>query len=270
MDVVKQTEHTVFIKTSNIYYKKWEVENPQSTIILLHDSLGCTVLWREWPQELAEALNVDVISYDRRGYGKSDNYTIPRPIDYLEQEAEILDELIAHWQIENPILFGFSDGASVATIYAGMFPDKIKGLIIEGVHVLIEDITLNGVREAQKTLETTNISKALAKYHGDKVFDLYIAWTKTWLSEQHQSWNIEHFIPKINVSILLIQGENDEFGSMNQVNAFDNAVVNVDKLIVPNTGHTAHKENKQLVFNAVVKFVENILSEDFKTKQLCK
>lgn len=257
MDVVKQTEHTVFIKTSNIYYKKWEVENPQSTIILLHDSLGCTVLWREWPQELAEALNVDVISYDRRGYGKSDNYTIPRPIDYLEQEAEILDELIAHWQIENPILFGFSDGASVATIYAGMFPGKIKGLIIEGVHVLIEDITLNGVREAQKTLETTNISKALAKYHGDKVFDLYIAWTKTWLSEQHQSWNIEHFIPKIKVPVFVFQGENDEFGSINQVHAFDTALGRVSKWIVKDATHTAHKEKKEEVFAAIVNFIKN-------------
>lgn len=258
MDVVQQTEHTVFIKTSNIYYKKWEVENPKNTIILLHDSLGCTVLWREWPQELAEILNVNVISYDRRGYGKSDNYTIPRPINYLEQEAEILEELRAYWQIEKPVLFGFSDGASVATIYAGMFADKIKGLIVEGVHVLIEEVTLNGVRKAQKTLETTNISRALAKYHGDKVFDLYYAWTKTWLSEQHQSWNIEHFIPKIKVPILVIQGENDEFGSMNQVNAFDNAVVKVEKLIVPNARHTAHKENKQLVFETIVKFVENI------------
>src|SRR5690606_2824652 len=133
MDVVKQTEHTVFIKTSNIYYKKWKVENPQDTIVLLHDSLGCTVLWREWPQELAEALNVNVISYDRRINGKSDNYTIPHPINYLEQESDILDKLIAYWQIENPILFSFTDGASVATIYAGMFPEKIKGLIVEGV-----------------------------------------------------------------------------------------------------------------------------------------
>lgn len=265
MDVV-QTEHVVFIKTSNIYYKKWEVNNPQNTIILLHDSLGCTVLWREWPQELAETLNVNVISYDRRGYGKSDNYTVPRPINYLEQEAEILDELIQHWQLKKPILFGFSDGASVATIYAGMFPEKISGLIIEGVHVLIEEVTLTGVQEAQTVLETTNIARALAKYHGDKMYDLYYAWTKTWLSKEHQSWNIEHFIPKIQVPIIVIQGENDEFGSIKQVNAFDKAMVNVEKLIVPNAKHTAHKENKLLVFNSIVKFIENICASVKKNK----
>ncbi|HUH25029.1 MAG TPA: alpha/beta hydrolase, partial [Flavobacterium sp.] len=194
MDVVSESEQLVFIQNTNIYYKKWTVKNPRSTIVLLHDSLGCTVLWREWPEELAQHLQCNVISYDRRGYGKSDNYTTPRPIDYLEQEAKILEELVAVWKLEHPILFGFSDGASVATIYAGMFPEKIKGLIIEGVHVLIEKETLEGVRKAQETLETTNIAKALAKYHSDKVFDLYYAWTKTWLSEAHQSWNIEHFI----------------------------------------------------------------------------
>lgn len=266
MDVVQQSEHFVFIKTSNIYYKIWEVAQPLATLVLLHDSLGCTVLWREWPEELAQALNINVISYDRRGYGKSDNYTEPRPIDYLEQEAEILDELMQHWQIEKPVLFGFSDGASVATIYGGMFPDKISGLIVEGVHVLIEEVTLKGIREAQKTLETTNISRALTKYHGDKVFDLYHAWTKTWLSDQHQSWNIEHFIPKIQVPILVVQGENDEFGTMNQVNAFDNAVVSVEKLIVPNVGHTAHKEEKIVVFDAVVGFIETICKSDTKHK----
>src|SRR5690606_33911063 len=263
MDVILESEHTVFVKTSNLYYKKWSVSEAKNTIILLHDSLGCTVLWREWGEELAKTLNSNVISYDRRGYGNSDNYTVPRPIDYLEQEAEILDELILHWQIEKPVLFGFSDGASVATIYAGMFPEKIKALIIEGVHVLIEKETLQGVRDAQTTLETTKIAKVLEKYHGDKVFDLYYAWTKTWLSEQHQSWNIEHFIPKIQVPILIIQGELDEFGIMKQVEAFDKAMAKVEKLIVPKAGHTAHKDAKPLVLDTIVRFVNTLKCTDF-------
>lgn len=255
MDVIQEHEDFVLIESSNIYYKKWQVNTPKQTLILLHDSLGCTTLWREWGRELAEYLSINVISYDRRGYGKSDNYTVPRPIDYLEQESQILNELIKHWQLENPILFGFSDGASVATIYAGLFPNNIAALIIEGVHVLIEDVTLQGVKKAQETFETTNIARALSKYHGDKVKDLYYAWTKTWLSDAHQSWNIEHFIPKIKVPILIVQGEFDEFGSMNQVNAFDKAKVHVEKLIVKDAAHTAHKENKSLVFDTICTFV---------------
>lgn len=262
MDVITENEASVLIQNTNIYYKKWIVKDPRSTIILLHDSLGCTVLWREWPQELAQHLQCNVISYDRRGYGKSDNYTKPRPIDYLEQEALILGELFAVWKLENPILFGFSDGASVATIYAGMFPKKIKALIIEGVHVLIEKETLQGVRDAQTMLETTKIAKVLEKYHGNKVFDLYYAWTKTWLSNEHQNWNIEHFIPKIEVPILIIQGEFDEFGTMKQVNAFDAAKVSVQKLLVPEVRHTAHKENKSLVFDKVVTFANQIVENE--------
>lgn len=260
MDVILTTENKITIGSTAIYYKKWQVADSKNTIVLLHDSLGCTVLWREWPEELAKTLQCNVISYDRRGYGKSDNYTVKRPIDYLEQEAEILHELMTHWQVKTPILFGFSDGASVATIYAGMYPEKISKLIVEGVHVLIEPETLKGVEEAQTALETTNIAKALERYHGDKVFDLYYAWTKTWLSEQHQSWNIEHFIPKIKVPILVIQGENDEFGSMKQVNAFDVAA-SVEKLIVKNAAHTAHKEQKELVFNAIVNFIKKTVYE---------
>lgn len=261
MDVISSHEQTVFIQTSNIYFKKWEVENPRNTIVLLHDSLGCAVLWREWPEELAKELNCNVIAYDRRGYGKSDNYTVKRPINYLEQEADILNDLLNYWQVEKPVLFGFSDGASVATIFAGMFPNNLELLIIEGVHVLIEAETLKGIVEAESILQTTHIAKALEKYHGDKVFDLYNAWTKTWLSEEHQSWNIEHFIPKINVPTLVIQGEFDEFGSMNQVNAFDKSSGIVEKLIVTNAKHTAHKEQKELVFSTITQFVNKHLHE---------
>ena len=261
MDVIRLHEETVFIQTSNIYFKKWGVENPRNTIVLLHDSLGCTVLWREWPEQLAMALNCNVIAYDRRGYGKSDNYTVKRPIDYLEQEADILKDLLNYWQVEKPILFGFSDGASVATIFAGMFPNNLELLIIEGVHVLIEAETLKGIVEAEHILQTTQIAKALQRYHGDKVYDLYYAWTKTWLSAEHQSWNIEHFIPKIIVPTLVIQGEFDEFGSMNQVNAFDKSSGIVQKLIVAGAKHTARKEQKELVFSTITQFVNTHLYE---------
>ena len=256
------TENKYTIGATALYYKKWEVENAKQTIVLLHDSLGCTVLWREWPLELAEALQMNVISYDRRGYGLSDNYTVKRPIDYLEQEAEILHQLMQHWQLDQPIVFGFSDGASVATIYAGMFPDSLSKLIVEGVHVLLEEETLQGVRNAKTTLETTKIAKVLEKYHGDKVMDLYTAWTETWLSEQHQTWNIQHFIPKIKVPVFVFQGEKDEFGSMNQVNAFDAASNQVTKWIVKDAAHTAHKEKKDVVFAAIVNFINETHSNE--------
>lgn len=249
------SEHKIKIDNTVIYYKKWEQPHANQTLILLHDSLGCTVLWREWPEELAESLGCNVISYDRRGYGLSDHYNIKRPISYLEQEAEILGILLNEWKVEKPILFGFSDGASVATLYAGMYAENISLLIIEGVHVLLEEQTLQGVRDAEVALETTKIAKALEKYHGDKVFELYQAWTKTWLSEAHQTWNIEYIIPKIVVPTLVIQGEFDEFGSMKQVDAFDNSGGYVEKLIVKNVKHTAHKENKTLVFEQIIDFI---------------
>ena len=163
---MKIEENHILIQNSSIYYKKVSPKNATNTLVLLHDSLGCTVLWRDWLDILAQELNVSVLSYDRRGYGKSSNYTVPRPINYLEQEAEILNELIEKLELKNVHLFGFSDGASVATIYAGMFPDKIHSLTIEGVHVLIEQETLAGIRQAKHTLETTQIAKVLEKYHG--------------------------------------------------------------------------------------------------------
>jgi len=251
-------ENHILIQESSIYYKKITPKHATNTLVLLHDSLGCTVLWRDWIENLAQNLNVSVLSYDRRGYGKSSSYTVTRPINYLEQEAEILDELIDELHLKNVHLFGFSDGASVATIYAGMFPNKIHSLTIEGVHVLIEPQTLEGVKIAKNTLETTKIASVLAKYHGNKVMDLYLAWTDTWLNESHQTWNIEHFIEKIKVPILVFQGEHDEFGSAAQMNAFDVAA-NVKKYLVSDAGHTAHKDKKEEVFELVTSFIKQNL-----------
>lgn len=254
-------EDYILIQNSSIYYKKVSPNKATNTLILLHDSLGCTVLWRDWLDILAQELNVNVLSYDRRGYGKSSVYQVPRLIDYLEQEAEILNDLIDSLKLDKVHLFGFSDGASIATIYAGMFPNKINSLIVEGVHVLIEEETLNGVRQAQKILETTKIAQVLEKYHGVKVMDLYLAWTDTWLKESHQIWNIEHFIPEIKVPVLVIQGEFDEFGSLAQMDAFDKVSLStVEKYLVKGAAHTAHKEKKDEVFEKITSFInQNII-----------
>src|SRR5690606_11102384 len=131
-------------------------------------------------------------------------------------------------------------------------------------HVLIEPEMLKGIVEAENILQTTQIAKALEKYHGDKVYDLYYAWTKTWLSEEHQGWNIEHYIPNILVPTLIIQGKFDEFGTMNQVNAFDKSSGIVQKYIVAGAKHTAHKEQKEQVFSTITNFVNKYISSNEK------
>lgn len=178
------------------------------TIIFLHDSLGCTQLWRDFPQKLAELTQCNFLVYDRLGYGESDNMpTHKRNHLYLENEADVLYELITTLKLDNVILFGHSDGASISLIMAGKYPNKIKAVISEAAHIFVEEETLQGVRDAVKAYQTTNLRERLIKYHGEeKVDTLFKAWTETWLMPEYKTWSIEKFLPLIKLSRVSFTG----------------------------------------------------------------
>lgn len=247
----------ITINGNNLYTEYTNDFENRPTIVFLHDSLGCTELWRDFPKKIAEASRCNTLVYDRLGYGKSDAMkTSVRPVNYLELEAAVLNSLLEKLEIENVILFGHSDGGSIALIAASKYKKKIKMVICEAAHIFVEDITLNGIRQAVQAYETTNLPVRLQKYHGDKTETVFKAWTQTWLREDFRNWNIEDLLPEIKSSLLFIQGENDEYGTLDQVNT-TLALVNgkAEKYIIPNAGHTLHKETPELAVNKVAAFI---------------
>ncbi len=149
------------------------------TIIFLHDSLGCIELWRDFPVKLGAAANCNILVYDRHGYGKSEPFlTTHRENDYMEHEADILCEIILEKGISNPVLFGHSDGGTIALLAAAKYPDLITAVITEGAHIFVEDETLSGIREALEDYDQTDLKSKLEKYHGDKTEAMFMAWAK--------------------------------------------------------------------------------------------
>lgn len=238
------------------------IDHTKPYIVFLHDSLGCITLWRNFPDILAQAAQCNVMVYDRQGYGESDAFTtIERHNDYLEKEAQTLDSLLAMLAIDAAILFGHSDGGSIALLTAAMFPERIKAVITEGAHVFVEDITLNGIRAAVEAYATTNLKEKLLKYHGDNVDGLFRAWTETWLSDRFRSWNIEKYLPNITCPVLVLQGENDEFGSTKQVSAITEQVSGrAQQCLIPAVGHSPHKENPEQTLEPVIRFLQSLQS----------
>ncbi|WP_298315970.1 alpha/beta hydrolase [uncultured Aquimarina sp.] len=241
-------------------------DNPESfnpllsTIIFLHDSLGCIELWRDFPKKISTLINCNVLSYDRQGYGKSNSFSeLKRNKNYLHKEADVLAKLIDQLSLKNVILFGHSDGGSIALLAASLYPKKIKGIITEGAHVFVEKETLQGIRNAKVAYETTNLKEKLARYHGEKTEDVFRMWTETWLSSSFQNWNIESYLPAIQCPSLIIQGENDEYGSMDQVSSIVQKTSGKSKsLIIPNVGHTPHKESTDIVLKKTKDFTLNL------------
>lgn len=250
----------VCINQIRLSIKRIKVGENNPTLIFLHDSLGCIELWRDFPSKLGHYTHCNVLIYDRQGYGQSDDFNKERENDYLEKEADVLSILLQQYNIDNAILFGHSDGGSIALIAAAKYPTFIKGVITEGAHIFVEDLTVNGIKKAIEAYHTTNLKLRLEKYHGDKTEAVFWAWANTWLSSEFQSWNIEHFLPGIECPVLIIQGENDEYGSLAQVTGIANQVSkNAEKLIIPLAGHTPHKEAEQEVLEFSATFINHLI-----------
>jgi pimeloyl-ACP methyl ester carboxylesterase len=251
------------IKTSvgELHVLKYGNDAHRPIIVFLHDSLGCVELWRDFPKKLGELADCNVFVYDRQGYGKSSPFTTSkRGHDYLEIEADILLEVLEVCRIDNVILFGHSDGGSIALIFSAKYPSKVSGIITEGAHIFVEEQTLDGIRQAVKAYQKTNLKSKLEKYHGNKTDDVFWAWTETWLSDKFSAWNIENYLPLVKCPVLVIQGEEDEYGTLKQVEGIVNKISGVPtKLVLPHIKHTPHKEAPEVVLQKSEDFISALL-----------
>ncbi len=259
------TERIVNVNGKKLYTEYHNSFENKPTIVFLHDSLGCTQLWRDFPEKLALQTQCNVLVYDRLGYGKSFPMpTYERENNYIEHEADLLNCLLKELNINDIILFGHSDGGTIALIFAAKYPEKVTATLCEAGHIFVEDITVNGVKDAFEAYKTTNLPERLAKYHGDKVGMMVKAWTEIWLSNIFKSWNIEYLLKNIISPLLFIQGENDEYGTLDQVEKTISQVSGTaEKFIIPNIGHTPHKEITDAVLQKSTEFITSIIKAEY-------
>ena len=233
------------------------------TIVLLHEGLGSIALWKDFPERLVRATGCGVLSYSRWGHGASSPLAEPRTLAYLHEEAsEALSSVIEHFAIPSPpILMGHSDGASISLIYAGSTDRPVAGLVLEAPHVFVEDITSKGIKEAASVYRTTDLRDKLARYHDDPD-GVFRTWNETWLDPTFRSWNIEEVLPGINCPILLIQGEDDQYATLAQIEAIARQVSGpVETLVLPGCGHAPHDEQPEGVLVAVARIVTEVRPE---------
>lgn len=253
-------EYLLDLNGKKIFIHHTKNYNDRPTIVFLHDSLGCISLWRDFPENLGKLTQCNVLIYDRLGYGKSNPMPdVPRPVNYLELEAHMLHNLLNKLHIDKPILFGHSDGGSISLLTASKYPERIMAVVSEAGHIFVEDITLKGIREAMHDYKTTNLKTRLEKYHGYNTDILFRAWTQTWTREDFRNWNIESFLPAITCPVLVIQGLDDEFGSIAQVNGIVNSVSGrIEKVLIDGSAHTPHKEKPEETLEAATKFINSL------------
>ena len=228
------------------------------TIVMLHEGLGCVAMWRHFPDRLAQVTGCRTIAWSRAGYGHSQPYAEARTPRYMHREAlEALPALLAALEIERPLLFGHSDGGSIALIFAGAFPAVPLGVVVLAPHEFVEEETLAGIREARSAWETTDLRDRLARYHADPE-RVFADWNDTWLSPAFRDWNIEEYLPAIRCPVLAIQGEDDEYATMRQIDAIAAQLPATRLLKLAQCGHAPHRDQPAAILGAVDRFLHDI------------
>jgi pimeloyl-ACP methyl ester carboxylesterase len=228
------------------------------TVVMLHEGLGSIAHWRDFPARLAARTGCGVLAYSRYGYGNSDRLAEKRPVDYMHHEAEVvLPSLLAQTAIQQPVLLGHSDGASIALVFAGRYPTALRALILEAPHVFVEELSVTSIAEARAAYLNTDLPGKLARYHAH-ADDTFWGWNDIWLDPRFRSWNIEEYLAAIRCPVLLIQGEDDQYGTTRQLEAIKARVPSAEVLLLPHCGHAPHRDQPEATLERMANFIASL------------
>lgn len=232
------------------------------TIVLLHEGLGCVGLWGRFPEQLSEATGCGVLLYSRAGYGRSDAIALPRPMSYMHDEAlRVLPKLLQAIGFRRGFLLGHSDGASIATIYAGSVQDhRVRGLVLLAPHFFVEDVSVASIEAAKVAFDSTNLRERLARHHGSNVDCAFRGWNDAWRDPRFRDWDIREQIAYIRVPMLIVQGTDDQYGTSAQLDAARaEAYCPVEIALLEACGHAPQQEQPDATLVAIADFIGRLM-----------
>jgi pimeloyl-ACP methyl ester carboxylesterase len=220
-------------------------KNP--TLVFLHEGLGSVSMWRGTPKAVCETLGCNGLVFSRMGYGSSSRLAGPRPVAFMEREAnDVLPLVLDHFRIERPFLVGHSDGASIALLYAARTSTRAVAALVMAPHVFVEDIALKAIAATREAYLEGPLRERLKSYHAD-VDGAFFGWNDIWLDPAFQAWNITAKLPAIACPVAVIQGEEDEYGTMQQLEVVADAVADASAHRLANCRHSPHRDQAEAV-----------------------
>ena len=231
------------------------------TCVLLHEGLGSVGLWGDFPDRLAAATGLGVLAYSRAGYGQSSTISLPRPLNYMEHEAvDVLPRLLQAIGFQRGLLVGHSDGASIATIYAGSVEDhRIQGLVLMAPHFFVEDSGLAAIARAKEAYEQADLRGRLARWHKD-VDAAFRGWNGAWLDPAFRRWDITDALAYIRVPIAILQGVDDQYGTKRQIETAEGeCYCPVEVTLMEGVQHTPQREAPEETLRVIADFAGRVL-----------
>ena len=236
--------------------------NAAPTIVLLHEGLGCVGLWGDFPERLATATGLGVFLYSRAGYGASSTIALPRPINYMDPEAKaVLPRVLQAIGFQRGLLIGHSDGASIATIYAGSTEDhRISGLVLIAPHFFTEEMGLAAIAQAKVAFEGGDLRQRLARWH-QNVDAAFKGWNGAWLDPGFRAWDITDALAYIRVPVAIIQGVDDQYGTQRQIAvAEEQCYCPVEVTLLDGVQHAPQRESPDRVAQVIAEFAKRTLA----------
>ena len=229
-------------------------------VVFLHEGLGSIGLWRDYPQQFCDEGGYRGLVFSREGYGRS----TPRahdqhwpPTFMHEQATEMLPQLFARLGIGNADpawLFGHSDGASIALIFAATSPASIGGVIAVAPHIIVEPLSLQSITAARDAYVDGTLRSRLARYHDD-VDSAFFGWNDAWLAPAFATWSIEPLLDRLQCPILAVQGSDDEYGTLAQVEGIRLHAPQTEIVVIPACGHSPQRDAPQALTDAAIDFI---------------
>jgi pimeloyl-ACP methyl ester carboxylesterase len=253
----------VVTRQGNIFVRHWRPaggSEARPPIVLFHDSLGCVETWREFPQRLACATGCTIIAYDRLGFGRSDpRHDVPSSAFVREEARTGFEPLRQALALEHFIAFGHSVGGGMAIACAAVNPTQCRAVVTESAQAFVEERTLQGIRDAERTFARPGQMQRLEKYHGEKAAWVLHAWVDSWLAAEFRSWNLDQELRSLRCPLLAIQGDDDEYGSSDHARRLvELAAASSTLCILPGCGHVPHREKEALVLEEMRDWLASI------------
>ncbi len=243
------------VRRHRLYFEwRGDFDPGSETAVFLHDGLGATGSWRDVPERIGSGTGLNALVYDRYGYGRS----APRatfPFAFMEREVPALGELLSRLGLERVHLVGHSDGGSIALLFAAQHPERVRSVVTEAAHTMVEDETRHGIQELMDALAAGRPPQWLLKLHGERGEADLRAWGRGSLSARHKEWNILPCLAAIQAPLFVIQGEDDEFGTAAQMESIRSRAGDVKTWIVKGCGHTPHGQEAEAFVRRVAAFL---------------
>jgi pimeloyl-ACP methyl ester carboxylesterase len=232
-------------------------ESAHPVVVFLHEGLGSIAMWKDFPQQFCERNGFTGLVFSRYGYGNS----TPRPADerwtvaFMHAQAhEVLPKLFSALGIVKPWLFGHSDGGSIALLHAARFPQGVSGIVVAAPHIFVEDVSVNSIRQARETYLSSDMRSKLGRYHADPD-SAFWGWNDIWLDPAFRAWNIEEELANITCPVLAVQGEDDEYGTLEQIRGIRRKAPQTRLLILPECGHSPHRDQPEALMKEAARFI---------------